>query len=355
MATPFLSSEEYDERAHREYDEGDYEGALETLKEGLSIYASSVELHIGLAYTRVAREEYVWARRAFEHALVLDPEHEDALVGLGETLLRFGDHAGAQAAFRQARASGCGDDLDLLLSIGRALYREGLHAAARTTFEEAATLHPTSAEVAAALGYTLYRMEAVDGALRQLRRALHLDREHMEARVFLGHVLYDRGDRSGALREFERVPPGEHWDAQALSRLIELKTTVGQVRVGSPELVCWEARLAELEGDTDAVDLLLAEIEDSFGAAPIGDPPAGGEGRPLHRVALPGGEVCSGTWLEILRQIRDLRGQPAESIAQFMRRQALEERARTGVSLPADDPREFVMAGARMGHWHVEC
>ena len=25
MATPFLSSEEYDERAHRQYDQGDYE------------------------------------------------------------------------------------------------------------------------------------------------------------------------------------------------------------------------------------------------------------------------------------------------------------------------------------------
>jgi tetratricopeptide (TPR) repeat protein len=355
MATAFPSSEEYDERAHREYDEGDYAAALATLKEGLALYPSSVELYIGLAYTRVAREEYAWARHAFEHALVLDPDHEDALVGLGETLLRFGDRDGAQASFARARAGSCGDDLDLLLTIGRALYREGLYADAKRTFEEAATLHPTSAEVAAALGYTLYRSDAREAALRQLRRALHLERDHMEARVFLGHVLYERGDRAGALREFERVPPGEHWDAQALSRLIELKTTIGRVATGAPELVCWEARLAELEGETDAVDLLLAEIEESYGAALIGEPPAGAEGRPVHRVALPDGRVCAGTWLEIVRQLRDLRGQPAESVAQFMRRQAVEERARTGVSLPADDPREFVMAGARMGHWHVEC
>jgi hypothetical protein len=37
MATPFLSSEEYDERAHRLYDHGDYDAALETLREGLSL------------------------------------------------------------------------------------------------------------------------------------------------------------------------------------------------------------------------------------------------------------------------------------------------------------------------------
>jgi hypothetical protein len=29
MPTPFLSSEEYDERAHKQYDRGDYDAALE--------------------------------------------------------------------------------------------------------------------------------------------------------------------------------------------------------------------------------------------------------------------------------------------------------------------------------------
>ena len=59
MATPFLSSEEYDERAHRLYDQGEYETALETLKEGLRLYPNSVELHVGLGYTRLAREEFI--------------------------------------------------------------------------------------------------------------------------------------------------------------------------------------------------------------------------------------------------------------------------------------------------------
>ncbi len=33
--------------------------------------------------------------QSFEEALVLDPEHEDALAGLGETLLKFGQHPAA--------------------------------------------------------------------------------------------------------------------------------------------------------------------------------------------------------------------------------------------------------------------
>ena len=79
MANPFLSSEEYDERAHQLYNEGQYDEALDVLREGLALYPNSVELHIGVGYAYHAREEFAWARRSFEEALVLDPEHEDAL------------------------------------------------------------------------------------------------------------------------------------------------------------------------------------------------------------------------------------------------------------------------------------
>ena len=41
MATPFLSSEEYDERAHQLYNEGQYDDALITLREGLSLYPNA--------------------------------------------------------------------------------------------------------------------------------------------------------------------------------------------------------------------------------------------------------------------------------------------------------------------------
>src|SRR5690348_18089692 len=46
-----------------------------------------------------SREEFAWARRSFEEAVGLDGDHEDALAGLGEVLLKFGDRAGALACF----------------------------------------------------------------------------------------------------------------------------------------------------------------------------------------------------------------------------------------------------------------
>jgi len=99
MSDAFLSSDDFDEQAHQLYNEGRYDEALAILKQGISLYPHAVELHIGTAYAYLAREEYAWARRAFEQALGLDPDHEDGLAGLGETLLKLGDRAGTMRVF----------------------------------------------------------------------------------------------------------------------------------------------------------------------------------------------------------------------------------------------------------------
>jgi Flp pilus assembly protein TadD len=352
MATPFLSSEEYDERAHRLYDEGDFEAALDTLNDGVRLYPHSVELYVGLGYTRLAREEYVWAKQAFQRALVLDPEHEEGIVGMGEALLRFGQRSEALRLFRQVRDGGTGD-VDLWLSMGRALYRERLYPEAMEVFGAAAAEHGQNAEVAAALGYTLHRQGEEDRARRELRRALKLDVTHYEARVYLAHMLYDRGDWAGALREFERVPATEHWDVLAIARLLELKRALQGYEAGALELAELESKLEELEQPADALDQLLAEIEqEADEASTVGRAVA--EPGPPHCVALTHGAVCTGSWYDIVRQLRDIAGLPGETVAQFMQRRAAEERARTGTQLPSEDPREFLLAGARVGYWHVE-
>ena len=358
MATPFLSSEEYDERAHRLYDSGDYDAAIETLKEGLRLYPNSVELHIGLGYTRLAREEYIWAKQCFEHALVLDGEHEDALVGLGEALLRFGRRREALDLFQRARDTGCADDLDLLLTMGRALYRERMFEEAKEVFVEATSGYRDSAEAAVSLGYVLHRLGDEMAARRELRRGLHLDPQLHEARTYLGHLLYEANEWSAALREFERVPVADHFDTLAVWRVIELKRLLEEAVPGSAALAMWEARLQELEASNDPLDDLLTEIESGVteGRGPaLVNRVAGFESGPdAHRVRMPDGQYVMGSWAEIVRQIRDLRGYVSETIAQFMRRHAEEERARTGVVIPTTEPEAFVLAGARAGHWFIE-
>src|SRR3989449_3680347 len=127
-----------------------------------------------MGYARLAREEYLWARRAFEEAIGLDPDHEDALAGLGEVLLKFGDRAGAVACFDRILALGFRDDHDLMLQVGRALFREAVLDQARRFFEGALTAHPHSAEAAACVGYAAHRLTAEGGAPDRLRPAPEL-------------------------------------------------------------------------------------------------------------------------------------------------------------------------------------
>ena len=352
MSERFLSSEEYDEQAHRLYNDGDYDAALEMLKEGLSLYPSAVELYVGMGYARLAREEYAWARSAFERALVLDPAHEDALVGMGETVLRFGERERALKLFERVGELGYDDDVELLLTMGRALYREGVYGESRDLFAKAAAAHPDNAEAAASLGYALHRLGDDVGAGRQIRRALRLDADLHEARIYLGHILYDRGDWDGALREFERVPPVEHWDPLAVWRIMELKRALWQMDAGDARLAPWEQRLEELEAMNDPVDQLLAEVEARFGG---GDrtrdldqlelferEKARDGSSEIHQIRLADGHAFRGTWHEIVRQMRDRAGFGHETLQHYMRRLAERWHEQSGVEIPFQDPETFL-------------
>jgi tetratricopeptide (TPR) repeat protein len=261
MTAPFLSSEEYDERAHRLYNDGRYDDALDVLREGLGLYPHAVELHVGIGYARLARDEYVWARRSFEEALSFDPEHEDALAGLGETLLKFGLHGPALRSFNRILELGYRDDVDLLLQAGRALFREGLIEAARQFFEIAGEQVPDSSEAVACVGYAQHRLGDDDAAITTLRRALQLDADHAEARIYLGNIFYYRGEYEAALYHLERTEPADHWDELGIWRLVELKKTIYRLRDADPELKPWDARLTELARDADDIDAMLTGIE----------------------------------------------------------------------------------------------
>jgi Flp pilus assembly protein TadD len=355
----FLSSEEYDERAHRLYNSGDYDGALETLKEGLALYPNAVELYVGLGYARLAREEFAWARQAFERSLALDPGHEDALVGLGETLLRFGEIDRALMLFSEVQALGFDEDLELMMTMGRALYREGLFHEARDVFSRVVVVRPESPEASASLGYTLHRLGDEVGAVRQIRRALRVDPDLYEARIYLGHLLYDRGDGEAALRELERVPPSEHWDALAVWRLIELKRALHTMAVPELELDTWNRRLDELEDDGDAIDRLLTEVELLFS----GEEEDAEDGRGQLELFTPSdeeaplvlhvrqgdGRILRGNWAEVVRQMRDLAGFGHETAGQFMRRMAERWHEQHGVEIPFQDPESFLRAADRLG------
>ena len=173
-----------------------------------------------------------------------------------------------------------------------------------------------------------------------------------EARVYLGHLLYDRGDWEGALRELERVPPLEHWDALAVWRLMELKRTLWHLDHGDARLAPWAARLEELEADQDPIDRLLSEVEARMGVVDSRsyyDPTqlelferALGRSGGVVTVRLADGTRLSGSWIDLVRQMRDRAGFSHEDVSDFMRRLAERWHEQSGQEIPSTDPESFV-------------
>lgn len=365
MPSQFLSSEEYDERAHQLYNEGNYEAALTTLREGLGLYPNAVELHVGVGYARLARDEFAWARKAFEESLILDPEHEDALAGLGETLLKFGQTPQALRTFQRILELGYADDIELMLQVGRTLFREGLVSEAKEFFEVAVRQVPDHAEAVAMIGYAEHRLGQDDAAVETLKRALQLDASYAEARIYLGNLLYDREEFEAALFQLEQTAPEDHWDELGIWRLLELKKSHLRLRDDDPSFRIWEARLAELAPTTDPLDEMLAEIEtraseraeeearqqlELFGALLQGAAEARQEALEPHRVVARDGRRYEGSWDEIVAAMRDAApGQAMRTVEEYMQAEARRGFALTGVLIPTKDAESFLRASADAG------
>ncbi len=365
MSDAFRSSDDFDEQAHQLYNEGRYDDALTVLREGLVLYPHAVELQVGLGYAYLAREDIAWARRAFEAALALDPDHEDGLAGMGETLLRLGNRAGAIRAFERILDLGFSDDHDLMLQVGRSLFREGLTGPAHRFFELASQVHPDSSDAAASIGYAAHRLGREGDALYWLRRALALESDFAEARIYLANMLYDRGESDAALHHLERTRPEDHFDELALWRVIELKRSVYRLPDDDPELEPWMSRLEQITAEPDALEMLLAEVEAQQPDGSLRDPtqlelfaalltdphaprrpPNGG----VHEVMTLAGTLLRGTWDEILQQMKDAeREWQTASLSEFMLGHARRGQTETGVVIPVTSPEAFVRGSAAAG------
>jgi tetratricopeptide (TPR) repeat protein len=367
MTEPFLSSDEFDEQAHQLYNEARYDAALAHLREGLARYPQAVELYVGVGYAQLAREEYAWARSAFHTALALDVDHEDALAGLGETLLVLGQLEGALRAFQRLIDLGFSDDHELMLQVGRALFREGFFVEARRFFELCREQHPASAEVCASLGYTAHRLGMDADAFYWLRRALELEPDYPEPRIYLANILYDRGEIPAALLHFARVKPEDHLDDLGVWRTIELLKAARNAGDTDPEVRPWLARLAELGRDTDPEDMLLAEIESLQRDGSSRDPNQlelfgtlmrevpGMQKRPvltsgMHVIETLSGMSLRGTWDELVIHLQTVEAAWADgTLQQFMQVFARRGMAETGVRIPVSNAEAFLRGAAAAG------
>jgi tetratricopeptide (TPR) repeat protein len=296
----------------------------------------------------------VWAGRAFGQVLELEPDHEDALVGLGESRLKLGERARGFQCFERVLDLGFGADLDLMLSIGRALFREGLWEQSERFFRRAVAADEESGDAAADLAYAMHRQGDGVEARMWLERCLVLDPDNHDARALLANLFYEGGEPEEALEHLDRIPLEDLWDPVSVWRLVELVRAYRQMTDGARELDPYLTRLDQLFVDPTPEERILLEVE--MAAAGLQAPSAGAR----DQLDLFGGdaEPAPGAqrmdWTGIVRAMCESSANPGQSIEEFMRETARRVRDMTGIEIPDDDPEAFLKASARAGVLHID-
>jgi Tfp pilus assembly protein PilF len=123
--------------------------------------------HYQLALHYQKRGSYYEALRAFKQAVDIDPQHFDALNGMGVSYDMLKEYSRAQAAY------------------GKALQ-----------------IRPDSAEVLNNLGYSMFLQGNYDEALTSLEEAVTLDGGNLRYRNNLALARFETGDHEGAFEQF---------------------------------------------------------------------------------------------------------------------------------------------------------
>ncbi|MBM4091834.1 MAG: tetratricopeptide repeat protein [Planctomycetes bacterium] len=161
-----------------------YDEAAEFLARVLKEHPNSSFLVFQRGRVHFARNEMQEARNAFERAVAMKPDYDEALAWLGRTLLAGGDAQAAIAPLREATRLNpkCFEALD---GLGRAYQTAGMAAEARSVWERAVQLAPENVDARLQLAELLLAGNRRQEALEQLRAAEKTDPQSARVKQLL--------------------------------------------------------------------------------------------------------------------------------------------------------------------------
>jgi Flp pilus assembly protein TadD len=132
------------------YNIGEYQAAVEDLREAIHLDANRAEVWCNLAHAQAALTQDADAEASFRKALELQPDLDQAVSGLG-VLMLAGGRTGDSIAFLEKFMASETPSVRTMIAYSRALAGAGRHADAVETLERAASLAPDNPEVTAEL------------------------------------------------------------------------------------------------------------------------------------------------------------------------------------------------------------
>ena len=223
--------------------------ALDALRQGDHEVAASLALDLarthssaglaaiaGVAQLRAGKHKEAIA--TLERAQALDPANADVAVARVRAYLAADKPDKARQAARLAQATLVDDTpfsraiaaggldraktAEAMLRVGQELLRTGQSAGALALFHEAAVLAPKSATAQLLVGSALYNLKSYARAVQSLQRAVQMGAPASGAWKLIGHSLTSLGDNRGALEAYQqvlRLAPSDGDARNAVARL----------------------------------------------------------------------------------------------------------------------------------------
>jgi len=187
------------------------------------------------------------ARKYFQRALEIDPNHVPALRGLADLDFQEGDYGKARELYKMVIQINP-HDIEAYYKLGQTFHKEGLLEKARDVFMAAGNL-----------GMLMLQSDRFVEA-SEIYQVMALTQDDSLSWYFFGYSLLGQDKFDKALFAFEKVPEGtSHYQPALIRRAIALSAL--DRRDEAVELL--ESWIAENQGDEDAVMALSGLFEDA--------------------------------------------------------------------------------------------
>lgn len=154
--------------------------------------------------TQAAAGRREGAVKAFQRALVLDPDHAEANARLGKLLLESRRYPEAEVHLQRA-VTYRPRDFDLHVSLGELYYHLGESRLSEQAFGQAMVLNSRHSDPHAWLGILAYEENRMPEAARSLEHAVALDPGNAVARFYLAQLAYQLNDPLRANYQLQMV------------------------------------------------------------------------------------------------------------------------------------------------------
>jgi len=213
--------------------------------------------------------DYVEAQVAYEAALAIQPNHPQAIVGLGTCYLKNRLVKKAQEMLTGYVARNPGNTAARLL-LARVLVRQGQFEDAAVELRRALATDPDSLLANYNLGFVAYRTRDYDTALVHLKKTLALRPDHPEAHYTLGLTYMALGRYDDAVAALERATAIDPKHVGAHFNLARAAARAGRMDLAEREQKAYDAMSGRSKAEAErsaqvkasslkAVEFLMAD------------------------------------------------------------------------------------------------